>query len=64
MSAADEHQSLLELQRRLHDQVHDLISILAVFRAEADLAIDHARQKLDEWSARYPDVDISKVGGP
>jgi hypothetical protein len=56
----DDLQSILALQRRLHAQVHDLVNILAIFQAETDLAIDHARQRLTDWSARYPAVDTPK----
>jgi hypothetical protein len=47
---------ILKAQGELHAGIHDLLNILAMLRAEMDLAIDHAREQLAVFYRRFPNL--------
>jgi len=48
--------AMFEAQRQTHAMVHELLNILAVLKAEMDLAIDHAREALTAFYLKHPEL--------
>jgi hypothetical protein len=48
--------ALLQAQRAIHEDVHELINILAMLKGELDLAIDTARERLRKFYEVHPNL--------
>jgi len=47
---------LRALQQHVLEAIHQLVTMLTVFKGEVDLAIDHAHSKLEAFYGRFPDL--------
>jgi hypothetical protein len=58
VTASEEQELALlrRLQAQAHDHVYEIITVLRVFLGELDLAVIHARKKLDEFYEKHPEL--------
>lgn len=42
-------------QGSVGEAIHQIVNILTVFKGEVDMAVEHARQKLEQFYSRFPD---------
>lgn len=56
MTAEEEQAKLQAFQRRVAEQIHDLLNLMAILKGETDILIDSARERLAAFYEKYPEL--------